>query len=132
MSNEILQPAGWPSPRGYANGIACRGKLIFVAGQVGWDQNGRFTSNRLSGQAHQAFRNIAAVLAEAGAEPQHVVRLTWYVTDVQAYRDQSTEIGAAYRDVFSKHFPAMTLVQVGGLVEKDALVEIEATAVIPD
>ena len=132
MSNEILQPAGWPSPRGYANGIACRGKMVFVAGQVGWDETGRFTSDKLSGQARQTFRNIAAVLAEAGADATHLVRLTWYVTDVQAYREQNVEIGAAYREVFGKNFPTMALVQVAGLVEPEALVEIEAMAVVPD
>ena len=132
MSNEILQPAGWPSPRGYANGIACRGKMVFVAGQVGWDESGRFASDKLSDQARQTFRNIAAVLAEAGADATHLVRLTWYVTDVQAYREQNAEIGAAYREVFGKNFPTMALVQVAGLVEPEALVEIEAMAVVPD
>jgi enamine deaminase RidA (YjgF/YER057c/UK114 family) len=132
VSNEILQPAGWPSPRGYANGIACRGKMVFVAGQVGWDEYGRFTSNKLWEQARQTFRNIAAVLSEAGADASHLVRMTWYVTDIQAYREQSAEIGVAYREIFGKHFPTMALMQVVGLVEPEALIEIEAMAVIPD
>jgi enamine deaminase RidA (YjgF/YER057c/UK114 family) len=132
VSNEILQPAGWPSPRGYANGIACRGKMVFVAGQVGWDEYGRFTSNKLWEQARQVFRNIAAVLAEAGADASHLVRMTWYVTDVQAYREQNAEIGVAYREIFGKNFPTMALIQVVGLVEPEALIEIEAMAVIPD
>ena len=106
--------------------------MVFVAGQVGWDEKGRFTSDTLSGQARQTFRNIAAVLAEAGADATHLVRLTWYVTDVQAYREQNVEIGAAYREVFGKNFPTMALVQVVGLVEPEALVEIEAMAVVPD
>jgi enamine deaminase RidA (YjgF/YER057c/UK114 family) len=132
VSNEILQPAGWPSPRGYANGIACRGKMVFVAGQVGWDEYGRFTSNKLWEQARQTFRNIAAVLSEAGADASHLVRMTWYVTDIQAYREQNAEIGVAYREIFGKHFPTMALMQVVGLVEPEALIEIEAMAVIPD
>lgn len=132
MENQILQPAEWPKPRGYANAMAGRGRMVFIAGQVGWDASGRFESQRLSGQAAQAFRNIARLLVEAGAEPRHLVRLTWYVTDVQAYRDQAAEIGAAYREVFGKNFPTMALVQVGALVEREALIEIEATALIPD
>jgi enamine deaminase RidA (YjgF/YER057c/UK114 family) len=130
--NEILQPASWPRPRGYANGIACRGKMVFVSGQVGWDEKGRFPSNKLWEQARQTFRNIAAVLAEAGADASHLVRMTWYVTDVQAYREQGPQIGAAYREVFGKNFPTMALIQVVALVEPEALVEIEAVAVIPD
>lgn len=132
MENEILQPADWAKPRGYANAIAGRGRMVFISGQVGWDAQCRFTSRTLSGQALQVFRNIAALLAEGGAEPRHLVRLTWYVTDIQAYRDQAREIGAAYREVFGKNFPTMALVQVTSLVEPDALVEIEATALIPD
>jgi enamine deaminase RidA (YjgF/YER057c/UK114 family) len=132
VENEILQPAGWPRPRGYSNAIAGRGRVVFISGQVGWDAQGRFTSDRLSGQARQAFMNIATLLAEAGAEARHLVRLTWYVTDIQAYREQVAEVGAAYREVFGKSFPAMALVQVSALVEREALVEIEATALIPD
>jgi enamine deaminase RidA (YjgF/YER057c/UK114 family) len=132
VENEILQPAGWPRPRGYANAIAGRGRMVFISGQVGWDAQGRFTSEQLAGQAGQAFRNIATLLGEAGGVPGHLVRLTWYVTDIQAYRDQAREIGAAYREVFGKAFPTMALVQVSALVEREALVEIEATALIPD
>jgi enamine deaminase RidA (YjgF/YER057c/UK114 family) len=106
--------------------------MVFVAGQVGWDEYGRFTSNKLWEQARQTFRNIAAVLSEAGADASHLVRMTWYVTDIQAYREQSAEIGVAYREIFGKHFPTMALMQVVGLVEPEALIEIEAMAVIPD
>jgi enamine deaminase RidA (YjgF/YER057c/UK114 family) len=106
--------------------------MVFVSGQVGWNESGRFTSGKLWEQARQTFRNIAAVLAEAGADATHLVRMTWYVTDVQAYRDQNVEIGAAYREVFGKNFPTMALIQVAGLVEPEALIEIEAVAVIPD
>jgi enamine deaminase RidA (YjgF/YER057c/UK114 family) len=132
VSTEILQPSDWAPPRGYVNGIATRGRLVFVAGQIGWNERGAFTSERLADQARQALANISRVLAEAGGGPQHTVRLTWYVTDLQAYREQIKEIGAAYRDVFGRHFPTMTLVGVAGLVEPKAVVEIEATAVIPD
>jgi enamine deaminase RidA (YjgF/YER057c/UK114 family) len=132
VENEIVQPAAWPRPRGYANAVAGRGRMVFISGQVGWDEQGRFTSQHLAGQAHQVFRNIATLLSEAGAGPQHLVRLTWYVTDIQAYRDQAAEIGAAYREVFGKNFPAMALVQVIALVERDALIEVEATALVPD
>jgi enamine deaminase RidA (YjgF/YER057c/UK114 family) len=112
--------------------MAGRGRMVFISGQVGWNEEGRFTSTGLSGQAQQVFRNIATLLAEAGAGPAHLVRMTWYVTDIQAYRDQAAEIGAAYREIFGKNFPAMALVQVVALVERDALIEIEATALVPD
>ncbi|HUN44544.1 MAG TPA: RidA family protein [Acetobacteraceae bacterium] len=125
-----LQPAAWPRPRGYANGIAAAGETIFLAGQVGWDAQGRFVSD-LAGQVGQALSNIVTLLAEAGAEPQHLVRLTWYVTDVVAYRTQQAAIGQEYRRVIGKHFPAMSVIGVSQLVEPGALVEIEATAVLP-
>ena len=132
MENEILQPADWARPRGYVNAIAGRGRMVFISGQIGWDAQCRFTSNTLAGQALQIFRNIETLLTAAGAGPRHLVRLTWYVTDIQAYRDQAKEVGAAYREVFGKNFPTMALVQVVSLVEPDALIEIEATALIPD
>ena len=128
---ELLQPPNWPRPKGYANGVAARGKLVFTAGQVGWDAEQRFPDT-LAEQVEQALLNVAAVLAEGGADPEHLVRLTWFVTDRQAYLDAQAEIGAAYRRVLGQHYPAMSLVAVSALVEADALVEIEATAVIPD
>lgn len=126
-----LQPPGWPEPRGYANGIEATGRIIVTGGQIGWDEQGRFSSADLAGQTAQALRNILAVLAEAGAGPEHVVRLTWYVTDMAAYRAGLGEIGRAYRAVMGRTFPAMALIGVTALVEPEALVEIEATAVVP-
>jgi len=125
-----LQPPGWPEPRGYANGIAASGELIFVGGQIGWDETGAFPHADMAGQVGQALRNIAAVLAEAGAGPEHVVRLTWYVTSRTEYLDSLKAIGAAYRAVMGRHFPVMAVVEVTALVEADAKVEIEATAVL--
>ena len=129
--SKILQPPGWPRPRGYANGVSTRGRLVFTAGQVGWDTQGNFPGT-LAGQVELALGNVAAVLAEAGAGPENLVRLTWFITDRQAYLDAQSEIGAAYRRVLGRHYPAMSLVEVSALVESKALVEIEATAVIPD
>jgi enamine deaminase RidA (YjgF/YER057c/UK114 family) len=128
--HHVLQPAGWPRPRGYANGIAAEGRTIFLAGQIGWDAEGRF-ANGLAAQIAQALANIAALLAEAGAGPAHLVRLTWFVTDMRAWREQQAAIGAAYRRVIGKHFPTMSVIGVAALVEPEALVEIEATAVLP-
>jgi enamine deaminase RidA (YjgF/YER057c/UK114 family) len=125
-----LQPPGWPEPRGYANGIAAAGELVFVGGQIGWDQDGTFAAD-LAGQVGQALRNIVAVLAEAGARPEDVARLTWYVTDREEYLANLREIGAAYRAAMGRHYPAMAVVEVTALVEAQARVEIEATAVIP-
>ena len=130
--SQLLQPAGWRPPKGYANGIVARGRQVYVAGQIGWDGQGVFHSEVLAEQVEQALRNIVAVLTEAGGKPGHLVRLTWYVTSREDYLAQSREIGAAYRRVLGTHFPAMTLVQVVALVEARARVEIEATAVIPD
>jgi enamine deaminase RidA (YjgF/YER057c/UK114 family) len=132
MSTETLQPAEWPRPKGYANGVAARGRMIFISGQIGWDAQGQFVSDNLTGQVRQALRNILRVLKEGLAEPRHLVRLTWYVLSRDAYLSEAREIGAAYREVLGKHFPAMSVVEVRGLVEPRALVEIEATAVIPD
>jgi enamine deaminase RidA (YjgF/YER057c/UK114 family) len=125
-----LQPPGWPEPRGYANGIEASGRLVFVGGQIGWDETGAFPHADLAGQVEQALRNIVAVLAEADAGPEHVVRMTWFITDRDAYLSGLKEIGAAYRQVMGRHFPAMAVVQVIALVEAQAQVEIEATAVV--
>ena len=125
-----LQPPGWPEPRGYANGIEASGRLVFVAGMIGWDESGAFPSPELAGQLEQALRNTVAVLAEAGAGPEHVARMTWYVTDRADYLAQLKEIGAAYRAVMGRHFPAMAVVEVSALVESAAKVEIETTAVV--
>ncbi len=129
---KILQPADWAPPRGYANGIAARGRLVFVSGQIGWNAAQELESTDLVAQARQALANIVAVLAEAGARPEHIVRMTWYVTNKREYRDAYGRLGAAYREVIGRHFPAMTAVEVNGLIEDGAKVEIEATAVIPD
>jgi enamine deaminase RidA (YjgF/YER057c/UK114 family) len=128
---EILQPQGWPRPKGYSNGMIAAGRQIFVSGQVGWDSEGRFASSTLAGQVKKALENIAAILAEADAKLEHVVRLTWYVTSREEYHAELREIGAGYREVMGKHFPTMSVVQVVALMEKDAKVEIEATAVVP-
>ena len=127
---DVLQPAGWPKPQGYANGIKARGEFIFVGGMVGWDENERFPQGFVA-QARQALANIVAVLAEGGARPEHIVRLTWYVIDMDEYLAARKELGAAYRAVLGDHFPAMALVQVGRLFEPEARLEIEATAVLP-
>ena len=129
---DILQPPDWPRPRGYVNGIAAQGTFISVAGQIGWNAHGQFESDDLVAQVRQALANIVAVLAESGAKPEHLVRLTWYVTDKQEYVARLAEIGKAYREVIGRHFPTMALVQVTALVEDRAKVEIEATAVVPD
>ena len=126
-----LLPAGWPAPKGYANGIKARGELVFVAGQIGWDTHGRFAPGFIA-QVRKALQNIIAVLATTGAGPEHVVRLTWYVIDMAEYRASLTALGTAYRDVMGRNFPTMTLVEVKSLAEPEALVEIEATAVVPD
>jgi enamine deaminase RidA (YjgF/YER057c/UK114 family) len=123
-----LQPPGWPEPRGYANGIEAAG-IVFTGGQIGWDETGAFAHADLAGQVGQALRNVLAVLAEAGLGPEHVTRLTWYVTDREEYLAHPKEIGAAYREVMGRHFPAMAVVVVAGLLEPYAKVEIEATAV---
>jgi len=127
----ILQPAGWPRPHGYSNGIAVFGRQIFVAGQIGWNAQGRFDSARLADQVAQALANICEILATAGAGPEHIVRLTWYVTSREEYHAQLADIGAAYRRVMGRNFPVMSVVQVVALMEAAAKVEIEATAVVP-
>jgi enamine deaminase RidA (YjgF/YER057c/UK114 family) len=132
MPAKTLQPAEWARPKGYANGMAARGQMIFISGQIGWDGNGQFSSDNLTGQVRQALHNIVRVLEEGHAQPRHLVRLTWYVLSCDAYLREAREIGAAYREILGKHFPAMSVVEVQRLVEQQALVEIEATAVIPD
>lgn len=126
-----LQPPGWKAPRGYSNGIEAEGRLIFVAGQIGWNEQAEFETDDFAGQARQALANVVAVLAEAGAEPAHITRMTWYITDKQEYLSSLREVGAAYKETIGAHYPAMTLVQVGALLEDRAKVEIEVTAVVP-
>lgn len=128
----ILQPPGWPRPKGYANGIAVSGgTTVYIAGQIGWTAEGLWEANDLAGQVRQTLKNTLAVLAEAGGRPEHIVRMTWYVTDRQAYLDSLADIGAAYRELIGKHYPAMAVVQVVALMEAAAKVEIETTAVMP-
>ncbi|MEH3086656.1 MAG: RidA family protein [Xylophilus ampelinus] len=129
---QTLLPPGWPRPRGYANGVAARGRMVFVAGMIGWDADGVFHTDDLAGQVRQALQNVVAVLAEGGARPEHIVRMTWYVTDRKAYVAAYPEIGRAFRETIGSFNAAMTAVEVSGLVEDRALVEIEATAVVPD
>jgi len=132
MTMEILQPEGWGAPRGYANGIAAEGRIVFVAGQIGWNpQTCAFETDDFVGQVGQALRNVRAVLDEAGARPEHLARVTWYITDRAAYLADTRAIGRAWRESFGRHYPAMTLVVVAGLLEERAKVEIEATAVVP-
>ena len=127
-----LLPPGWPRPKGYANGISASGRTIFTAGVVGWDETETFVSNTLAGQFAQALRNIVAILAEDDAGPEHIVRMTCYVTDIDAYRKGLADIGDAWKVIIGRHYPAMALVAVSALVEPKALVEIEATAVVPE
>jgi enamine deaminase RidA (YjgF/YER057c/UK114 family) len=129
---EFLQPPGWPRARGYSNGVAASGRTVFVSGMIGWDAHGVFHTDDFAGQVRQALENIVAVLAEAGAGPQHIARMTWYVLDTKEYVAAYKAVGAAYRDIIGAHYPAMTAVQVAGLVEERARVEIEVTAVVPD
>ena len=129
---KILQPPSWSRPRGYSNGIAAKGTLVFVGGQIGWDGQGRFASDDFTAQVRQALANVVAVLAEAGGKPEHIARMTWYVTDRREYVASYKSVGEAYREVIGRHYPAMTAVEVSALVEERARVEIEVTAVIPD
>jgi enamine deaminase RidA (YjgF/YER057c/UK114 family) len=126
----VLQPSGWPMPKGYANGISAEGRIVVTGGVIGWDQHEQLAEGFLA-QARQVLENIAAILAEGGAEPSHLVRLTWYVVDMDEYLANLKELGRIYRDIFGSHYPAMALVQVVRLVEKAARLEIEATAVVP-
>ena len=132
MNMRILQPPGWKRPSGYSNGVSASGRLIFVAGQVGWNENEIMRSDDFVDQVRQALGNTLAVLAEDGAGPEHVTRMTWYCTDKRDYLDRLADVGRVYREVMGRNFPAMALVQVVGLVEDDAKVEIETTAVVPE
>ena len=127
---QVLQPSGWPMPKGYANGMAADGRLVVTGGVIGWDTAGRLAEGFVA-QVRQTLDNIAAILAEGGARPEHLVRLTWYVVDIEEYLANLKELGKIYREIFGAHYPAMALVQVVRLVEKSARVEIEATAVVP-
>jgi enamine deaminase RidA (YjgF/YER057c/UK114 family) len=129
---DFLQPPGWPRARGYSNGIAARGRTVVVSGMIGWDADCRFQTDDFAGQVRQALQNIVAVLAQADAKPEHIVRMTWYVVDKQEYLDAYKEIGDAYREIIGRHYPTMTAVQVVALIEDRARVEIEVTAIAPD
>ena len=130
-AHQLLHPKHWKQPKGYANGIAAEGRMVFLAGQVGWNAEEKFDTDDFVAQVRQALANIVALVAEAGGRPEHITRLTWYVLDKREYLARLRELGDAYRSVMGRHFPAMTLVQVGALVEDRAKVEIEATAVVP-
>ncbi len=130
MTHQVLLPDGWPRPKGYANGIAAEGRMVFVAGQIGWNEHGVFEATDFPGQFRQTLLNTLAVLKAGGARPDQVVRMTWYVTDKQAYLASLREIGAIWRELFGAWYPAMAVVQVAGLIEDAALIEIETTAVV--
>ena len=130
---QILQPPGWAKPKGYSNGIVTQGRIVFVAGQVGWNNvQEKFETSDFVGQARQALKNIVAILAEAGARPEHICRMNWYVGDAKEYNASLKELGAAYREVIGRNFPVMTALQVAGFVEAGAKLEIEVTAVLPE
>jgi len=130
--HQILQPEGWAAPRGYVNGVAASGRQVFVAGMVGWDAQCQWQTDDLVAQTRQALENVVAVLAEAGARPEHIVRMTWYLRNKRAYLAAGKALGAAYRDTIGRHYPAMTAVEVSDLIEDRALLEIEVTAVVPE
>jgi enamine deaminase RidA (YjgF/YER057c/UK114 family) len=132
MSHEFLQPPGWATPKGYSNGVVASGRQVYLAGQIGWNESQQLVSSAFAGQFRQALQNIVTLLAQAGGRPEHLVRLTWFVTNLDEYRAEVKDIGAAYRDVIGRHYPPMSVVQVAGLVEHGAKVEIEATAVVPE
>jgi enamine deaminase RidA (YjgF/YER057c/UK114 family) len=132
MTMQILQPPGWARPKGFSNGISCQGRLVFIGGQIGWSGQGEWLERSFAGQFRQALKNILEVLAQAGGKPEHLVRLTWYVLDTKEYLASLQELGAAYRELMGRHYPTMAVVQVSGLVEDAARLEIEATAVIPE
>lgn len=129
---KTLLPPGWPRPKGYANGISAEGRFVFVAGQIGWTPEGQFHEQTMAGQFRQTLDNTLAVLREGGAAPEHVVRMTWFITDKQAYLSALSDIGAAWRERFGRHYPAMAVVVVKALIEDAALIEIETTAVVPN
>ena len=128
---KILQPPGWAAPKGYSNGVAARGTFVAIGGQIGWNAQQAFETDDFVAQARQALENVVAVLAQAGGRPEHLVRLTWYVVDRDEYVGALRELGRAYREVLGRHYPAMTAVEVGALIEPRARVEIEATAIVP-
>lgn len=128
---EFLQPLHWPRPRGYANGVVAAGRMIFISGMIGWNDQEKFAAQDFVGQVRQALKNVVEVLAEANAKPEHIVRMTWYVVDKEEYTGACKEIGVAYREIIGSHYPAMTAVQVVALIEDQARVEIEVTAVVP-
>lgn len=130
--NRVLQPEGWARPIGYSNGMEARGRTVFVGGQIGWNAQCKFEAKDLPGQVRQTLENILVILREGGAGPEHVTTMTWYVLDRKQYSAALKEIGAAYKATMGRHFPAMAVVQVSGLIEDEALVEIQATAVVPD
>lgn len=132
MSHKFLQPPGWATPKGYSNGVVASGRQVYLAGQIGWNESQQLVSSRFAAQFRQALQNIVTLLAQAGGRPEHLVRLTWFVTNLDEYRAEMKDIGAAYRDVVGRHYPPMSVVQVVSLVELGAKVEIEATAVVPD
>jgi enamine deaminase RidA (YjgF/YER057c/UK114 family) len=132
MTRQLLQPAHWARPKGYANGVAVRGRQVFVAGMIGWDAQGHFHSDDLAAQVRQALQNVVEVLAEAGAKPEHIVRMTWYLTERREYLLRGKEIGAVFRELIGSFNAVMTAVQVSALIEDRAKIEIEVTAVIPD
>jgi len=129
---KILQPPEWVRPKGYANGVAASGGLVFLSGIVGWNQHGEFEARDFVGQVRQGLKNIVEILAQASARPEHIARMTWYVLDKHEYLSATKEIGAVYREIIGKHYPAMTVVQVAGLIEADARLEIEVTAIVPE
>lgn len=129
---QILQPAGWVKPSGYSNGIVASGRQVYIAGQVGWNERAEFDSDDFVAQVEQTLGNVVRVLAEAGGQPENIVRMTWFITNKKEYLDHLKEVGKCYRRIMGKNFPAMSMVQVGALIEDGAKVEIEATAVIPD
>jgi enamine deaminase RidA (YjgF/YER057c/UK114 family) len=129
---QVLLPAGWPRPKGYSNGVVAQGRQVYIAGMIGWDAQGRFHSDDFAEQAQQALQNIVDVLEVAGGKPEHIVRMTWYVTDKREYLAAGREVGKAFREIIGSYNAAMTAVQVSALIEDRAKVEIECTAVIPD
>ena len=132
MTMTILQPPGWAKPRGYSNGVAAKGTLVFIAGQIGWNEAGRFEAKDFVGQVRQALTNIVAVLKEAGGKPEHIVRMTWYVTDKREYIGAYKQIGPVFREIIGSYNATMSAIEVSALMEDEAKVEIEATAVLPD
>jgi enamine deaminase RidA (YjgF/YER057c/UK114 family) len=129
---KFLQPPNWARPKGYANGVMEKGRMVFLSGMVGWNQQSQFEVRDFAGQVRQALKNIVEVLAEANARPEHIARMTWYVVDKQEYLNSTVDIGDAYREIIGRRYPAMTVVEVSGLVESEARVEIEVTAVVPE